>query len=603
MLRVVITFSSIFVSTLSCTLLAVALWFIVRKKYRRVWLPLLSIFAVPSSRLPRLRLRWPPWLPFVCFLCAASAALLYALRPHSLHPMAETKRTLKLYLFIDFSPSLGAYTTLAQYRTFLRDVYTRLRKLGRVTVGTSHGDSMQQFIHPQAFAEHLATLTFHREGLQLASVLRQQSARLGETDRIIIVSDRDRYTWHNLHWRHLTASLHHLEVPQLRERSDVNLYLARLRVVPTPHRATARLEVEVAAAGMREQPQPFTLAVYRGQQKITQTQASIAAEQRRVVLPLRLPRHKQSQVQAQSQPQAASQWRVHLHTEPADAVPLDDEFYFNFAMGVPQVTIIADLHGERLLDDPLFQLQTTFEVLGFKIARRDHALSSATPSDLWVLAFGRNFTTPQHCPTLPPKTQVWLLPQSPRAPQNTACRCYQLLRGRVPTDCKTLAEVLAQDGVTQDKKALFSQHANITVFRLPPYAQPRTGGFKYAGVPVLIQQLLQQQGLLTPPAVRQAVRQQPRAADIFSLASASSAALPANVPRGESLLQKIARADLPPAVRFDRQAERLSLPRYRRAALPWVQALLALAISAALIETAGGLLRLRHAPRHRARES
>ena len=602
MLRAVITFSYIFVGTLSCTLLAVTLWFIVRKKYRRVWLPLLSIFAVPSSRLPRLRLRWPPWLPFVCFLCAASAALLYALRPHSLHPMAETKRTLKLYLFIDFSPSLGAYATLAQYRTFLRDVYTRLRQLGRVTVGTSHRDSLQQFIHPQAFAEHLATLAFHREGLQLASVLRQQSARLGEMDRIIIVSDRDRYTWHNLHWQHLTASLHHLEVPQLRERSDVNLYLARLHVVPTPHRATSRLEVEVAAAGVREQPRPFTLAVYRGQQKITQTQASIAAEQRRVVLPLRLPRHKQAQAQTQSQSPAASQWRVHLQTEQADAVPLDDELYFNFTGSVPQVTIIADLHGERLLDDPLFQLQTTFEVLGFKIARRDRALPSATPSDLWVLAFGRNFTLPQHCPTRPPpKTRVWLLPQSPHAPQSTICRCYQLLRGRAPTDCNTLAEVLTQDGVRQDKNALFVQRANITVFRLPPYAQARTGGFKYAGVPVLIQQLLQQQGLLTTP---QALQQQPRSADFFSLAStASSASLPANVPRGESLLQKIARADLPPAVRFDRQAEQLSLPRYRRDALPWVQALLALAILAALIETAGGLLRLRHTSHHRAQES
>ena len=592
-----ITFSYIFVSTLSCILLAVTLWFIVRKKYRRVWFPLLSIFAVPSSRLPRLRLRWPPWLAFVCFLCAASAALLYTLRPHHVYPTAETKRTLELYLFIDFSPSLSAYATLAQYRTFLHDVYTRLRKLGRVTVGTSHHDSMQQFIHPQAFAEHLATLAFHREGLQLASVLRQQSARLSEMDRIIIVSDRDRHTWHNLHWQHLTASLHHLEVPPLRMQSSVNLYLAWLRVVPTPHRATARLEVEVAAAGRREKPQPFTLVVYRGQQKITQTQASIAAQQRQVLLSLRLPRHKQPQ--AQHQPHAASQWHVHLHNEQADAVPLDDKLYFNLAGGMPQVTIIADLHGERLLDDPLFQLHTTFEVLGFKIIRRDRALSSATPSDLWVLAFGRNFTLPQHCPTPPPKTRVWLLPQSPHAPQSTICRCYQLLRGRVPADCHTLAEVLATDGVTQNKGTPFAQRANITVFRLPPYAQPRAGGFKYAGVPVLIQQLLQRQGLLTT----QRAHQPPRPADIFSLATASSASLPANVPRGESLLQKIARADLPPAVRFDRQAEQLSLPRYRRDALPWVQALLALAISAALLEIGGGLLRLRRMLRHGTRES
>ncbi len=590
-----ITFSNIFVGSLLCTSLAISLWFIVRKKYRRVWLPLLSIFALPPSRLPRLRLRWPPCLPFLCFMAAASAALLFALRPHSMHPTAEPNRTLELYLFIDFSPSLSAYTTLAQYRLFLHDVYSRLRQLGRVTVGTSHRDAMQQFIHPQAFAEHLATLDFHRPGLHLASVFRQQLPRLSDMDRIIIVSDRDRHTWHNFHWQHLTASLHHLEVPQLRERPDFNLYPQRVRVVSTPHLTTARLDIDIAAAGVRKTPLSFTLAVYRGQQKITQTQASIAPEQSRVLLPLRLPRRQQL-----PRPQAESPLRLHLQTTPRDALPHDNEFYFNLTSFVPQVAIIADLHGERLLDDPLFQLQTTFEVLGFKIKRMDHAPSVVAQRDLWVLAFGRNFTLRQHCPTLTQKPRVWLLPQSQHAPQSAICRCYQRLRGRVPRNCTTLAEVLVQDGVAADKNALFYHQANITVFSLPPYAQQDTGGIEYASVPVLIQQLLQLQKL----TAQQALRQWPRPADIFSLSAAADTELsPANVPRGESLLQQLARATLPPAVQFDGAAERIGLPRYRRDAQLWVQGLLGLAMLAALIEIGGKLLSLRRRPHQEAQPS
>ena len=574
-----ITFSNIFVGTLLCTILALLLWFIVRKKYRRVWFPLLAIFAMPQSRLPRLRLRWPPWLAFVCFLLAASAALLFTLRPHSVHPTTEDKRTLELYFFIDFSPSLTAYTTLAQYRLFLHDVYSRLRQLGNVTVGTSHDDKLQKFIHPQAFAEHLENLTFHRAGLHLASVFRQQLPHLSAMDRIIIVSDRDQHTWHNFHWQHLTATLHHLTVPQLRAVTEFNLYVQRVSVASTTQRSTQRLDVEVAAAGVRDKPHNFNVSVYRDKQKITQTQAHIAPEQSRVLLTLQLPSNQK--------PHTETQWRLHLQTEQDDAVLLDDEFYFNLASFVPQVTIIADLHGERLLDDPLFQLQTTFEVLGFKIKRRDYASKFTAQHDLLVLAFGKNFNLQQHCPVLSNDTPVWLLPQVDNAAQDAICRCYQRLRGKQPTNCSTLAEVLSQDGVTPNKKMLFHRRANITVFSVPPYAQQHKGGLEYASVPVLVQQLLQRQGL----TAQQVMRQWPRHADIFSLTPEQTAALRfSNVPRGESLLQQLTPALLPPAAKFNTEGEQLSLPRYRYDALLWVWGLLALAISAALLEIGGSFL-------------
>lgn len=568
-----ITFSNIFVGTLLCALLALLLWFIVRKKYRRVWFPLLAIFTVPKSRLPRLRLRWPPLLAFGCFLLATSAAVLFALRPHSMLPTTENNRTLELYLFIDFSPSLTAYTTIEQYRLFLHDVYSRLRQLGNVTVGTSHDDTMQKFIHPQAFAEHLANLTLHRAGLHMASVLRQQLPRLSDMDRIVIVSDRDQHTWHNLHWRHLAATLHHLAVPQLKDTVDFNLYVQKVSIAHTPHLTKQRLNVEIAAAGKRNKTHNFKITVYRSTQKITQTQASIAANQTRVLLPLHIPRPQQTPNKGQ--------WRLHLQPEHADAVSLDDEFYFNLTSFVPQVTIIADLHGERLLDDPLFQLQTTFEVLGFKIKRRDHASRFVDNSDLVVLAFGRNFTVPQHCPVLSQKTPVWLLPQAASAPQDAICHCYQRLRGQRPTNCRTLAEVLTQDGVAQNNNALYYRQDNITIFTVPPYAQQHKGGLKYASVPVLIQQLLQQQGL----GKQQVIQQWPRYADIFSLTPAHASTLKfSNVPRGESLLQTVAQAALPPAAQFSTEGEQIGLLHYHRDAWWWVQGLLALVILAALLE-------------------
>ena len=579
-----ITFSNIFVAVLSLTLLALLLWFIVRRKYRRVWFPLLAIFTVPRARLPRLRLRWPPRLAFLCFLLASSAALLFALRPHSMLPAAETKRQLQLYLFIDFSPSLAAYVSIEQYRVFLQDVYIRLRKLGDLTVGTSHNDTMQQFVHAQAFAEHLASLTFHRAGLHMASVLRQQLPRLSDMDRTIIVSDRDQHTWGSLHWQHLTIPLHHLAVPQLRSAADFNLYVQRVSVATATHLTKQRLDIEIAAAGKLNIMRDIMVTVYHDQQKIAQTQASIAAEQARVLLTLALPHtFKLSGASGASLP-----LRLHVQTAPADAVPLDNEFYFNLASFVPQATIIADLYGERVLDDPLFQLQTALQVLGFKIKRRDHASRFSATSDLWILAFGKNFTVPQHCPTLSKKTPVWLLPQARAFDEHAVCQCYQRLRGFDQPNCTTLAQALKQDKARRAKFFPLYRRANLTVFTAPLYAQQQRqqqqSGLRYASVPVLIQQLLQQQGL----GIKQALHQWPRPADIFSLAAPTSK--PANVPRGESLLQTIAQTALPPAVRFDPQGEQLALPRYRKDALLWVQGLLALAMVAALLEIIGGLL-------------
>ena len=569
------TFSTITVAVLFLLLLSLLLWFVVRKKYRRVWFPLLSIFTVQQSRLPRLRLRPPPWLAFLCFLLATSTALLFALQPRHITPLAKEPRQLQLYLFIDFSASLTARTTIAQYRTFLHDVYQRLQAHGELTVGTSHGDKMQKFTDLQTFTAHLQQLDFHRAGLLMSSVMQQQLPQLRDIDRIIVVSDRDKHTWHSFHWQHLPQSLsiHHLEVPQLRQLVSVNLYPHRVLVDNAARFATHRLAVEVAASGNLTAAQNFTITVYHQQQKITQSQASIAAGQQRTLLPLQFPRSKKLN--------AKSHLYLHLQPETEDAISSDNKFHFSLDSFMPEVAVVADLYGERLLDDPLFQLQTTFAVLGFKIIRMDRVTRYNKQHDLWILAFGNNFTLDQHCPALAPTRQVWLLPQSPTVTTQVACRCYQKLRQQQIRNCTTLQDVLKADKAIKDSHLPLYRQANLTVFTVPLYAQQHTG-FDYAAIPVLTQQLLQQQQL----SAKHLAMHWPRPADIFSHSATTK---PVNVPRGESLLQVLEQAQLPPAAHIDTQGQEITLTSYHTEALPWIQALLLLVILAALIEVVGAI--------------
>ena len=568
-----ITLSTVFTATLLCASLAVLLWFIVRKKYRRVWFPLVSIFKVPSSRLPRLRWRWPPWLAFLCFLLAAVAICMFALRPHSMTPMPQAKRQLRLFLFLDFSPSLMAHATIKQYRSFLTDVYSRLQQLGNITVSTSHASELHNFAQPQAFTTYVQTLTFHRQGLRMASMLRQQLAQLKSMDRIVIVSDRDQHTWHNFYWQHLTVPVHHLVVPQLRTATNTNLYVQRVSLTSTASRAVQQLDVEVRRAQDLASPRSFTLAVYRDEKQLTQVQGQFHASQSRVIIPLRLPRTAKLQKK--------QKLRLRLEMGSDDAIPVDNDFYFMLNAFTPQVTIIADLHGERLLDDPLFQLHTALEVLGFKVTRRDRAPYQVEDKHLWIIAFGRNFTMRQHCPQLNQQQPVWLMPQSASAATNHICRCYQQLRGLPLRNCSTLTSVLTADGAKQSKHLPTYHKNNLTVFTKPPYAQQ---GLSYATIPVLIQQLLQQQGLTSTAA---AVRW-PRVGDIFT--QPQTALTPSNVPRGESLLQTVEAAALPPAVQFGVDNTPPDLSRYRANAAPWLYALLVLVMAAMAIEIVGLLI-------------
>lgn len=567
------TFTSATSATLVYILSALLLWFLVRKKYRRVWFPLISIFNIGKTRLPRIRLRVPPLFAFLCFLLVSGAALLFSLRPHSVMPVDGEPRKLHLYLFIDFSPSISARVTLNQYREFLLDVYRRLQPLGELTIGTSHQHSTQKYDNHDAFAAQLQQLSFHSEGLIMTSVLRAQLSQLKTINRIIIISDRDRHTWHNFHWQHLSDSLsvQHLEVPQRRQASS-NLYLQSVAAVAEQRFATHRFAVEVAAAGNLTAPQNFTLSVYRERTKITELEGKINIGQRRVLLPLQFPHSAALQQQ--------KHLRLHLQAAREDAIALDNDFFFTLDNFMPSVVIAADLYGERLIDDPLFQLQTTFEVLGFKVIRLDRVPHRATPADLWVLAFGKNFTLQQHCPTFARGQQIWLLPQAAQVAETEVCRCYQQLRKLAPKPCNSLAQALAADDAKQMPQLPFYRKHNLTVFAIPLYAQPQTG-LDYAGIPVLVQQLLQQQGLGIKPA-----RQRwPRHDDIFSATQAK----PSNVPRGESLLQELTTAQLPPALLPHRSSGKLTLPRYREDARWWIQALLLLAASAMLLEILGRL--------------
>ena len=553
---------------------ALLLWFLVRKKYKRVWYPLIIIFQVQKSRLPKIRLRIPPLLIFLCFCGATLAAILFSFRPYSLLPVTGTQRK-SLYMFIDFSPSVQAGTNISRYRNFLVSRYTQLLKLGSIMVSTSHSEQIYTFAGVDEFKTHLQTLEFHPEGIIMASVLQKQLAvTIKSVDRIVVVSDRDKHTWDNFHWQHLAneVSVHMVNTPKT--EIDLNLYLHRVAVAEQHQSNMHHLDIEIVKAGNLTSTTPFTLEVYQQEHRLAQTTGEIPVAKTKSVVRVEFSHTKNEK-----------EFFVQIKPNQKDAISIDNKFFFTTQNLAKHVIILGDLYGERLIDDPLFQLHSAFEVLNFRVTRMDHVPIKISEPDLWVLAFGKNFTEQQHCPTFKKKSQpVWLVPQSSDIDNHEACLCYLQIIEAQGITCREMREILSSTKAQQigGKKSFIWQKNKLTVFTLPPYAHSQSG-LTHAGIPVLLRQLLLRQGLWQQTETHN----WPRIADRFALALDN---VHSNVPQGESMLLQARKENLPiPAKNVAGKA--IALQNHRQDAQPWVRGLIMLAIIASLGEGLASVLR------------
>src|SRR5687768_12425029 len=89
-----------------------AIWWLIRKRRQRVWLPTLRIMELDAKRLPRLRMTPPPWLSFLCFLIAAATFFFFTFRPtQQVYTPFEPNQN-RVHIFLDLSPSVSSETSL-----------------------------------------------------------------------------------------------------------------------------------------------------------------------------------------------------------------------------------------------------------------------------------------------------------------------------------------------------------------------------------------------------------------------------------------------------------------------------------------------------------
>ncbi len=572
----------------------VALWFILRRKLQRLWLPILRVVKRPPKRMPRLRLVTPPWVPFACFVLAAAMLLAFAWAParEVVKPLSREEN--RLHIFVDLSPSVSGRVSIDQLRSVVRELWSQLSGSGQVTASTSDVDQVVSLANEEQLGDWLAGLGFQRGGARLGAIFKHQISRIGKISGLYIVSDADFYSWGDFNWQFLAADNDVIFVPvsmPADQSALTNFYFNQIKFVEDPLSTRVTWEVEIAAAGAHSDVSGSLRAVFN-QQTLAQVEWRIPAGSKttRVVIDW----SEADAARTIGVADAGVPIRFVLATAAADAIGIDNELRVAVRGVRRAAMIVAEPSGEMNLEDPAFHLRNALQVLGYQTNRLDYVQQPGPDPgqfSLLVVAGGSGKGVDFFCPdsimtarqrgrssatALP---MVWLAPRSLNADYRELCYCFDRLTSANPEQpsrslpyCDATENrdgwisVLRSLGAKQVGGALGEDAAAIAWQKVDPqsglqvlaFSLPlvpsRFTGLSYAGMPLILRELLTWKGQLTNaeddgkswPRVADLLTARLEASSVGADAVVSEQLLESNVPTGESMLVQVDAANLPP---------------------------------------------------------
>ncbi len=636
-----------FAAVLGLALLGLLIWWLLRKRQNRVWLPTIRVMTLEARLMPKLLLRPPPLIAFLSFLAAAMMIVGFALRPRTLVFTPFEPNQARIHIFTDLSPSVSAQISIEDYALKIGGLWSTLAPSGRVTLSLS---SSPEIFEPKTEDEVKALVVrtgFHRGGLKLGAALKRLVEDLGEVDRLFIASDRDAHAWTGFNWRYLLDDMLVVFFDLSGESEPQNLFINDARALTAANAATYDWDVEIARRGPGDALDGKLTAVY-GDSVLATAPFHVAPEKQRITTHITFPATAVKQALAAAK-DAPLVFRIEV--EGKDALKLDDELKTKLSGLEQEAIIVADSSGERLLNDPAHQLTIALEVLGFRARRFDFVKEGGgklaeKPFErpFWVLLGGAGESVDRFCPkplsearrafakaakagaggpegsTLAQgeAPKVWLVPAAMDADWRELCRCYARLAfeandaedgGSGEKDfCANVSSraqylgVLPSLGAKQIGGAVgdeagavaFSGRDAVTgmsilAFTVPLDPSPQSG-LSHAQLPLLMRELLTFQGILEPRGGG-GIASWPRVDDVATTswpkAPAERARLEVgNVPFGESLLAEVDEQDLPPrwSAQQDLAAKELASKKDREDPLPWLRLAALVVVLAAALE-------------------
>lgn len=572
------------------------IWWLVRKKRQRVWLPTLRILKQEASQLPKLRLVPPPLIFFLCFFLASLALTIFTFRPsQTLYQSAEPGHR-KTHIFLDMSPSVFYGLSLDEYRQLALNVYEHYQKDSTITVSSSHSSQITQIENIDHFQTMMAPLEPHRAGLKLGQAMHMVLESLGNIDRLVIVSDGSQYTWADFNWQYLESKFEILHAPvrQSSARKN-NAYIEDVRFASQLDDSQLIWEVDIARAHAGDSVSGG-LQVSFGNDQLASAEWRMLPNQSASTVTVEVFRDGLSELGLSDDEPLV--WRIDFDSPEQSLLGLDHEFR-TFFSGVRQdVLLISEPQGEMFLEDPVHHLRIALELLGFDVKRIDRVPEPMDQSyydyPLWILSGGSSAQVQDFCPVglakrriearrtgdslleKPRMPKLWMLPMSVQANYQQLCHCFASFVERdakvleqLPPYCEDVEirdqyiSVLRSLGARQiggqvdrlvDALAWHRRESDLgfelLAFTLPLYPSSITG-ISYSQLPFLVRTLADWMGFLKDHSLDHR-NAWPRVSDISASWEDDQDEIGivlSNVPRGESMLREMEPGSLPKAWR------------------------------------------------------
>ncbi len=630
--------------------LGVAIWWLRRKRQKRIWLPTMRIMKIEPRILPRLVLRIPPLVAFICFLISSLALVLHSLRPSSeVFTPFEPNQT-RIHIFCDLSPSVAAHVTLDEYANQVTAIYESMQNIGRVTMSTSYAATIHQVENATAVGQIIRGIGFQRAGLRLGSAIKQLVNGGLEANRLVVVSDRDQHSWTDFNWRYLSDEMEVIFYDLQKNRgSNGNFFINDARFLSSPAAVTQDWDVEIIRRNSDDQAQGRITATFMGQE-LTAVPWQFAAGKQRINVRLTWPASAFGEVDRAASRDVPLVFR--LEPEGQDAVAADNVFRSEIRGLKQDALVISESGGERSLEDSAQELSVSLAIQGFRVRRYDYIADQAAEITDYplVVAIGGHGSD-NFCPdSLSPSNlnkksrrsggegkkaslrnlpKVWLAPSRLDADFRMLCSCFvklQMASEGSPISPELCQQVKNRDDWVQilpilgskqvggmvgergNALAFYRRETNtnleVLAFTVPLMPLVATG-ITHASMPIMIKELLQWQGIAEHYGAIQA--SWPRVDDYSQVAWQGESAKDAdqltrirqsNVPIGESLMTQVEPTSLPPRWSQDPTEMTRQLPtrKDREDPLPWLRVVAIICVMAmfieAIIDLAARLIRL-----------
>ena len=505
-------------------LLGVFLWWLIRKKRKRIWLPTLRILELETRQLPKLRLSVPNLIPFIIFLILSLILSALTFRPSIIAYKPFTTEKNRIHIYMDMSPSVSAHIKIDEYIDRVEKVVSEMETYGRISISTSHDQEIFFVEKSENLRDWVRKRGFHRAGLKLGESFRALLGKLGKIDKIILFSDSDKGSWHGFNWFRLkndfSFSFSSVEDPQ--SAGKVNYFINQVKFLSEPSDSNLDWEIEIYRSRLGESEKGIIESSLSGV-VLSRTQWNFPSGKDVIKLKVSWPLSSMKAISREGS--TPIQWL--LKTGNGDLISSDDSFRTTVRGVKKDVLVISEPVGERFLDDPAHHLVTSLQVLGFNVKRADRVdnVSHISKYPLVIILGGTSRNINSWCPDeltvskrrqKPTDSIIWLVPRGHDSSFADICSCYARLLlqegNSIPTFCEELvgrdrwAGVLKSVGAkpvlgeldrVYDSVAWIQKDKNLEVvsfaFPLNPSVRP---GPDYGSLPLLIKSILSWQKLL-----------------------------------------------------------------------------------------------------------